>query len=97
MHEDLSGFILSTAISLLSALICVMSILFWRIVRRRPLLQINRNKRIESPGVIYIGAILCGVSSLGAFLAGRPYTGFSFLLMLIFFVLGLIAQKKGII
>jgi hypothetical protein len=73
------------------------SILLWRIIRRRPLLQIKKDERIESPGMFYVGIILFGISSLGGFLTGRAYSGIFLFLMLISSILGLIAQKKGII
>jgi hypothetical protein len=97
MNETLSDFIFSTVIYLFLGLIGAVSILLWRIIRRRPLLQIKKDERIESPGMFYVGIILFGISSLGGFLTGRPYSGIFLFLMLISSILGLIAQKKGII
>jgi hypothetical protein len=97
MHETLSDFLFSTSRDMFSALICVVSILLWRIIRRKPLLQINKDERIESPAMFYVGIMILGTSSLYSFITGRPYSGIFLFLMLIFCILGLIAQKKGII
>jgi hypothetical protein len=97
MNETLSDFIFSTAIYLLLGLIGAVSILLWRFIRRRPLLQIKKDERIESPGMLYIGAILCGISSLGFFSSGMPYSGIFLFLVVVFFGLGIVAQKKGIL
>jgi hypothetical protein len=97
MNETLSDFIFFIDIHWLSGIIGAVSILLWRIIRRRPLLQINKDEKIKSPAMFYVGIILFGTFSLDSFITGSPYSGIFLFLMLISCILIIIAQKKGII
>jgi hypothetical protein len=91
--EELFKLIVGLGLSLIVSLIIIVPVIIWRILRRKPILP--KGEKFESPAPFYIGIILFGGFALAAFLTSMPYFGSAILLMLLAFVIGLIAYKKG--
>lgn len=74
---------------------CVLARIFWRVIRRRPVFPLGERKKLDSPGILYVGIGLFGVFGLAAFMMSRQVYGVLFLLFTLGLVVALIAFKRG--
>lgn len=58
-------------LSLVVALVIVMTILLWRVIKKKPILPEQSSKK-ETPQVLVLGLFLFGLFALVCFLSGMP-------------------------
>lgn len=93
MPEELFKLLAGLGLSLILSAIIIVPVIIWRVIRRKPILP--KGEKIESPTLFYIGiTVFCGFALL-AFIINMPYFGSAIMLMLLAFVCGLIAFKRG--
>ena len=90
---ELSELLLGIAFSVVFSIIAVLSIIIWRVIHRKPIIQ--KNGKIESPNIFYFGIVFFGGSSILAFITEMPYHGIALLIFLCAYIAGLHAYKKG--
>lgn len=91
--EELLKLLIVIALSIVISVIIVLPVIFWRIIRKKPI--IPKGEKIESPNIFYIGIAVFGGFGILAFITGMPYHGIVILIFMCAYLAGLYAYKKG--
>jgi len=93
MVNEFSGLISGLLQSIVIAVLFLVPIILWRLVRGKVIYQ--GKKKFGSPVVFYVGMILFG--SLGAlsFAIGNLIYGLALLVFMCLFIIGLVAYQQG--
>ena len=93
MPEELFELIILIGLSIVVAIIFLIPIIIWRLIRGKTIYHGAR--KLDSPIVLYVGIIFFSGFGLLAFATGKPYYGSVFLLFMVLFIIGLIAYQHG--
>ena len=95
MPQDLMELLYLLAFSLIVATVIIIPVLLWRSLKGQPLLDLKKRKKFESPKTFYIGIIFFGFCTLWAFYENSSYHAIFLLIIVVLYIVGLIAYKKG--
>lgn len=93
MQEEFYKLLFAIAMGLGGGLVFSVPVIAWRAFRRQPLFP--KGKKLDSPKILYLGVAFFGVMATISFIAGMPFFGSFFLLILSAYAWGLIAYKRG--
>ena len=93
MNEELSVLLMAIGFGLVGGIVFVTPVIIWRAIRGQPIFP--KGKKLDSPKIFYIGIALFGGFAIMSFITGSLFFGPFFLLILLAYVWGLIAFKRG--